>query len=121
MKRLASKDFVELLEQAGYEPQSYSGRCMYGARCVSVNIDRGVSAAKVAAEVMREAVSQTLDNAPDDMIADELTDRIDALASVLSETREDSMGLGGVVYWPDVKWEKSDDEEPADEEADDVR
>ena len=119
MKRLASKYFVELLEHAGYEPQSYSGRCMYGKRCVSVNIDRGVSAAKVAAEVMREAVSQTLDNAPDDMIADELTDRIDALASVLSETREDSMG--GVVYWPDVKWEKSDDEEPADEEADDVR
>ena len=80
--------FIEALEDAGYEPKSYSGRGMYGKSCVSVSGDEDerVSAWEIAKSLWW--------NAPDGEAMD------------IPEPRQDSLGLGIVLYWPSFEWPK---------------
>ncbi|CAM5998711.1 unnamed protein product [Sphagnum balticum] len=77
--------FIDALEEAGYEPKSYSGRGMYGKSCVSIR--DGVSAWDVAVALF---VGNDLD--PTDV----------------PEPHQDSLGLGTVLYWPSYEWPKED-------------
>lgn len=73
--------------RADLEPESvradYSGRGMYGARCVGFDLDRGSQAMKLGA-----AIHSTL-------IEDEAEEMLD-------RAMQDSMGLGIIVYFPGV-------------------
>lgn len=80
---LDAEGLADLLADAGYKARSYSGRGMYGARCVSVNLD-GLSELLAIGGAIRAA-------APDD---------VDRLAR---DARTDSMGMGTVVYWPSLE------------------
>jgi hypothetical protein len=82
---MTSERLIEILEDAELSPESYSGRAMYGARCVSV------SGALVEAAVGAAAVLVAGDDAED-------------VAHLMSTTKSDSLGLGIVLYWPSMRW-----------------
>lgn len=77
-----SQEFVDLISASGYTPKSYSGRGMFGDRCVSVNLDRNESASfgammmNTAAEEQKPFVERLLD-----------------------KHSTDAMGMGIVMYW----------------------
>lgn len=90
-----SQILIDSLRDAGYEPQSYSGRGMYGRSCIGVTVPRGTSAFKLACQVIAASyMSQAL---------------AEDLADVL--VREDSMGLDTILYFPYLPWVEADDEE----------
>lgn len=70
-----SKELIEALEEVGYDTRSYSGRAMYGKSCVAVT-----------------------DSSPWELA------RALSLDFDLSCPREDSLGLGNVLYWPSYPW-----------------
>lgn len=67
------------------EVRSYSGRAMYGDRCVAVVLGGHTSAWTLALA-----------------LADRNGGNMDLFD--LDAPREDSMGLGRVYYWPHIKW-----------------
>ena len=73
-----------LLEDAGYDPQPYSGRGMFGKQCVSVRSD----------ERLLMVLSDIVGCIEDKMQSAEL----------LRRAETDQMGTGIVVYWPSAKW-----------------
>ena len=77
-----TQEFVDLIAKSGYCPKSYSGRGMFGKRCVSVNLDRNEETAFASAVVQ---ATQTKD--------------IPAVMRVISDHSKDSMGMGVVLYW----------------------
>ena len=82
--------YLNALEEAGYEPKAYSGRGMYGKKCVSIT---GDEEERISAwEVARALWFNNLDQ-----------DDLDVPAP-----RQDSMGLGIVLYWPGYEWPKGD-------------
>ena len=77
-----TQEFVNLIASAGFRPTSYSGRGMFGKRCVSVNLDRNEETAFAAAVIN---ATQTRD--------------VPAVMRVISDHCKDSMGMGVVLYW----------------------
>ncbi len=73
-------DLIAALRGAGHEPYGYSGRCMYGRRCVAVDLGS-----------VREIFS--LGHSLGGSGADDP-----------GPPAVDSMGLGVVAYWPHVAW-----------------
>lgn len=103
--RVDGKTLIKHLKDAYFEPRSYSGRAMYGRRCVGVTVDSD----KVLS-VGARLVAAVLDDSDDPFaIAEEY-------AELMDKARSDSMGLDMIIYWPDVAWPADEDE---DEEADD--
>lgn len=70
---------TEALEDAGYDPEPYSGRAMFGAQCVSVELEGDGDLWELAVDLART-----------------FEGRIPA-------PRTDSMGKGIVAYWPSAK------------------
>lgn len=100
-----AKLVCDLLEAIGEEPRKYSGRAMYGAQCVGVVPERARSEADLVINVLEEV----LDRADDDV------DPAETLRA-LRRSRSDSMGLGFVVYWPDLPWPEGREEESGEED-----
>lgn len=107
------KQFKQAAEEAGYEIRSYSGRFMYGEKCVG--IVHSESAAAVAFKITLALVSQfgeewndKLDNGEvddTDYSAIFTTSRLCDFERVFTSAREDSMGLDSIVYFTRLKWE----------------
>jgi hypothetical protein len=95
-----TQEFVNLIASAGFRPKSYSGRGMFGARCVSVNLDTN-EVASFGAMVFATA-------SPEEQ---------PFVERLLGKYSMDSMGMGVVLYWRSmsadgVKFpDDSDDEE----------
>ncbi len=87
---------VEIIESAGYEVYSYSGRGMYGNSCVGFTVDREYS--------IFQAISQILEDMDIDMESGNLYD----FTAILRSAQMDSMGLDTVIYFPRVKWVEED-------------
>lgn len=85
--------------------RSYSGRGMYGRQCVGVVID-GMSLFTFGIEVAREWLNRSDDPCEIEDLAD-------------LEAREDSMGLGTIIYFPKLKWPEGMDSDAG--EADHVK
>lgn len=83
------QDLYTSLETLGYKPYSYSGRSMYGKKCLAVNLDSAI-------DMWDLAQALALDNIE------------------ISAPELDSMGRGIVVYWPSIKWEEPTTEDGAD-------
>lgn len=92
-----SKQFIELLENCGYEPRSYSGRFMYGAKCVGVPLNGDELEIMVGASLMDQAHEVGID------VAD--------IYDTLSWTKDDSLGRGSILYWPKMLWPEEEDDE----------
>lgn len=85
------QQIVEAFENAGYEPTDYSGRFMYGDRCLGVSGDNALS-------IVIETIAEFARNAE---TTDEVVDFVERLGNV----RSDSLGLGQIVYFPSIEWE----------------
>lgn len=85
---------IEIIEEAGYTPYSYSGRGMYGDRCVGFTTD-GPLLATIATIINEVAYIH----------GHETEDKIFEFAAVLKYAATDNMGLSTVVYFPRVTWE----------------
>jgi hypothetical protein len=101
----ASK-LIEALEDAGYEPRSYSGRGMYGRECVGV-VTSGASF-RLGAEVAKSAAY--------------LADDEEEAQAVLCDLAElsvatDAMGFDTIVYFPGVDWPEGLSREDEEDEA----
>jgi len=85
----------------------YSGRCMYGKHCVALipeNDANGFSdIARIAIAAERAGLAQ-------------------AFEAEMRGTRQDSMGRGVVIYWPDIEWpaDVPDPDRDNDEDDDEV-
>lgn len=93
---------INACKELGYPVRSYSGRGMYGKYCVGIELDRGDSAFKLALH-----------------LSSELGDSAHFLNDL--DIRQDSLGLGTILYFPYVEWPKDmpeDDEEFENEEND---
>lgn len=92
----------EFFQSIDYQTRSYSGRGMYGKACVGVEVSNG-SVGNLFAECL-VGIDEHLDK-------DELPAILEMLREAFSDMRTDSMGRNDtIVYFPNVKWEVSDDE-----------
>jgi hypothetical protein len=78
---------------------TYSGRAMYGKTCLGVTFPSGAMLAELYFFVGRFA---------------ERTEEYEHFVC-LPQERQDSMGLGTIVYWPEVEVTDESDDEPVDE------
>jgi len=97
----------ELFEDAQYEAFAYSGRGMYGDRCLAVTTDSPGGAAQAVLDVVQACAEN---GAAEDVLE---------LVRLLRGSRTDSMGRDTVVYWPGLSWEECGDGTAEDEEGDD--
>jgi hypothetical protein len=95
---MTEKSYLQtVLEHAGIETRSYSGRAMYGAKCVAC--DQAELGEILSVLVRAEGIDE---------------DERDDLAHEAEGIRSDSMGLGVVYYWPKVAFVEEEDLEPLD-------
>ena len=91
--------FKEILDNVN-ETYSYSGRAMYGDKCLAVSISRDASIAGFVADVMLTFVNEYGDSREGE-----------TLVSIFERSKTDSMGLDTVLYFPTVKWNSEWDNE----------
>lgn len=89
---MESKDFIKLLEDAGLEPRSYSGRGMYGKECVGVSTGDVI---KTIVDIARESLYLLEDGSDRD--TQEVLD-------ILEDSSTDQLGLNSILYWRDMEW-----------------
>lgn len=88
--------FIRWLETADLEPFEYSGRGMFGKKCVAV---RANSEVDLVISVMTSMVENCAERS-------DLLDMLDELSS----PKTDSLGKGTVVYWESMQWPSAEDE-----------
>ena len=74
-------ELKRIIQDAGYEARSYSGRGMYGKECVGVTCDNQV-----------------------DLLFDMMDHASRTQIKQLKGCKTDSMGRSIIVYWPSVEW-----------------
>ena len=84
------KQLQKILETNGYDCQSYSGRAMYGKTCLGVVISSEQSQFEMGL-----------------MVGLGLVDCWAGDIEAVKNVRSDSMGLGTVVYWPNIEYDES--------------
>ena len=88
-------DFTTLrniIEGAGYEARSYSGRGMYGKECLGFTTD--------------DSFMVTMGNILEELAyvhGHETEEKLTAFAKVLKNAATDSMGLGTIIYFPRIE------------------
>lgn len=96
-------DGVELSDGEKLQTQSYSGRAMFGSRCLGYTVDGHNMLTSVAA-IMANAESMNID--------------LEKMVAVFDESRTDNMGRSAmIVYFPRMDVEGIDFS--SDEEGDD--
>ncbi len=103
--------FKDAIEESGYSTLSYSGRGMYGKSCLGFETSRSQSPIQATAEIIF-SLSETCQYSGDEI---ELSEFVD----FFSDVRQDSMGLGTIIYFPEISWEADwNESEIEDEESD---
>lgn len=102
-------EIKEIVENAGFDPQSYSGRGMYGRNCLSFNLDRDENVVDAILD-LAEAVNSYVEESSEVDFGDVIYQ--------FKGAKTDSMGLGEVIYFPNIEWEDDDEELEEDEEDD---
>ena len=92
-----------LIEEAGHECQSYSGRAMYGKRCLAV-VCNARRLGNLIADLLRDA--SMFDDGQD----------IEEVATAMQGLCWDNMGMDMVYYWPDVPYTADEEEDNGDDE-----
>lgn len=125
MSKELSEMFNEVAEHAELVPRSYSGRGMYGDRCVG--IDRTTDGQDIhVGECMQRMMYSIMQMLDDEYVSSEDYDPFQNrspkakllwdLADKMGKVSWDSMGLGQITYWPRIEF--IDTEEYDDEECD---
>ena len=85
----------QILTDLGYETRSYSGRGMYGRKCLGVSMDAEERPLKIAADVFEYLL--------DDMGGMSEADKKDILRAFKGACT-DSLGLGSILYFPRIEY-----------------
>jgi hypothetical protein len=102
------KELIEVIESAEMTPRSYSGRGMGGRECLGITCDN-------SAEVPLNLVAAFCENEFRCTSGDIALDSLEELQNLIEQlkgSKVDSMGRGEIVYWPQIKWQELDEEEP---------
>lgn len=107
---------AELLSGTELRAREYSGRFMYGKKCLGIELDQGESSLSLASTLLSEAAHN--------LEGPSLEEGILILSEMFSDAREDSLGLGTIVYFPKIQWTErlaslvdgQDPDEDSDEE-----
>lgn len=102
-------EIKEVVENAGFDPQSYSGRGMYGRKCLSFNLGRDENLVDAILN-LAEAVNSYVEDNPEIEFEDAIQE--------FKGAKTDSMGLGEVVYFPTIDWEEDEEEQFEEDEED---
>ena len=101
---------VNLIQTAGYEAYSYSGRGMMGRQCVGLTCSDVNTA---IADLFEACMSQDME---EDALADEhvksvsqVMEEHSALCDALRSSAQDSMGMDKVLYFKSVEWQDEQD------------
>ena len=86
---MTSKQLQDIIEMAGYETRSYSGRGMYGKECLAFTTERETSSFAVAADLIAAAI-------------DAGEDFIEPVLAAMRGVKTDSLGRGAVFYFPSI-------------------
>ena len=89
--------FKEAIEDVGYQTRSYSGRGMYGKSCLGFETTRYQNSIQAVAEIIGNLADTCMYD--DDL---ELQDFIE----MFSDVQSDSMGLGMIIYFPEISWDQ---------------
>lgn len=100
-----------IVEDAGFETQSYSGRGMYGRKCLSFNLDQDDNEFDAFLSIA-ESIQSYVESHDDGLELEDIT-------SYFMGAKSDSMGLGTVVYFPEIDWEDSEYQEEDEEDFED--
>jgi hypothetical protein len=103
MEKSALQEILEELSHSySFKVREYSGRGMYGRKCLAVttNID-SVHSLQLGFYIAHVAAEQGLLDETENILSD-------------NDTKEDSMGLGTVIYWPRVPYVKESNEGEGD-------
>lgn len=104
---IAAQHFIDALkgQSDDIKATSYSGRGMFGVKCIGVSLDRTGQVMELAVLLLAGGLSKN-----------EVTDLGDQMVT-------DAMGHGLIVYWPRIKLtpeeaaQLADDDEEEDEDA----
>ena len=81
---IEAEAMVELLQSIGHEPFAYSGRAMYGHRCVAVRLDEIAELFRMGADLAVSAEGTQHSSIPTPLV--------------------DTLGGSVVAYWRDLRW-----------------
>jgi len=97
-------DITEAFEDAGYDVRSYSGRYMFGKKCLGVDCSHTDN---VVIDTICE-YTRTCESVYD----------IREFCELLKDSKEDNMGLGKIIYFPRIDWANIDENECDENECD---
>jgi hypothetical protein len=95
----AALRFRALVDGAGHQARAYSGRGMYGDRCVAVYVDGAGDLFELGLKIGAAGTG------PEDVAA----------LNHVGAPRIDSMGDGLVAYWTRAAWVGDDDDDGGDQ------
>ncbi len=95
-------DLKQIIEDAGFDARSYSGRGMYGRKCLSFNLEREENEFDAFLSIAESAQSY-VESSDDGFELEDVT-------TYFMGAKSDSMGLGTVIYFPNVEWEELEDQ-----------
>lgn len=95
-------DLKQIVEDAGFDARSYSGRGMYGLKCLSFNLEREENEFDAFLSIAESAQSYV--ESSDDGF------KLEDVTAYFMGAKSDSMGLGTVIYFPNIEWEEVEDQ-----------
>lgn len=104
-------ELQEIVEDAGFDVRSYSGRGMYGKKCLSFNLEQEENEFDAMLK-LSESIQSYVEHSDDGLEFEDVT-------QYFMGAKSDSMGLGMVIYFPNIEWEEiedQDEDEDFDEE-----
>lgn len=96
----------ELVQEAGYDCRSYSGRGMFGSQCLGVDLPVDISAFRFVAHVFDAIESDMVFDSDGKELEAILVDVIAKVTRVIEKACLDSMGKGTIIYFPSVQYEE---------------
>ncbi len=95
---MEASQIKQFIESAGYETFSYSGRGMYGTKCLAFRVENDNTTKELFT-----IIQHIIDNVNFDNDEDRL-DCIYTLCIKFKNAKTDSLGRDMVVYFPYIEW-----------------
>lgn len=98
----------DLIEAAGYEAYSYSGRGMMGRQCVGLTCsDVNTAIADLVEKLV--TTDDVRDIRESNLVDITIHDKISEFCDALRSSAQDSMGYDRVLYFKSVEWQDEQD------------
>ena len=104
-KLISLQHFKEIIDYAGYTARDYSGRGMYGRKCLALSSETN-DLPEIISDLAKAFSDLNFD--PDGSTVDmqNYNDMYFEMCEIIRNTSTDQLGLGIIVYWPTMKVEE---------------